>query len=145
MMDDHHSISLTADRALFQGEVQGLAVAFYQNERPPLGLCGLIDWHFQGALSRSIQMGAMRGEVGECIYFPFTRNDSIYHLILLGAGHSSTPGIRKALPTESLRVLHQNLKSLRIPKVGISRSDFGHPVSDAFLKYLKGVPLWIAP
>ena len=145
MSNDHNPISLSADRALFEGQIQGLVVTFYQNERPPLGLCGLVDWHFHGALSRCIQIGAIQGEIGECIYFPFNRNNSVYHIILAGAGHSPGPGERKAVPVETFRSLQKNLVSLQIPKIGLSLSDFGQTQSDAFAKYLKGVPLWIAP
>jgi hypothetical protein len=140
-----NSLGVEAQRALFDGQIQCLALTFYENERPPCGLSGIIDWHFHGAISRSIQMGAITGKVGECTYFPFTRNGQTFHVILAGAGHSEEPGVRTPVRAETLQTLQKNLISLGLSKIGVSKSDFGNVSSEFFAKHLKGVPLWIAP
>lgn len=146
-MADHlkNSLSLNADRALFDGQIQGLAVTFYENERPPFGLAGILDWHFQGAISRYLRNGVITGKEGECTYFPLTKNGMTYHLILAGAGHAAAPGQRGQVPASTLHNLQKNLASLKLPKIGVSKSDFGQVAPDYFSKNLKGVSLWIAP
>jgi hypothetical protein len=64
---------------------------------------------------------------------------------LAGAGRSSKSGERGHVPSETLQHLQKNLSSLKLAKVGISKSDFGSVNSDYFSKHLKGVSLWIAP
>ena len=131
------------ERALFEGKVQALVVAFYQNERPPQGLAGVLDWYFQGTISRYLRSGAISGRIGECTYFPCNRNGTTFHIILAGAGIASAPGRREQLPGETLTTLQKNLASLRLEKVGISKADFGNITSEFLAKHMKGVPLWI--
>ncbi|OFZ53122.1 MAG: hypothetical protein A2428_17770 [Bdellovibrionales bacterium RIFOXYC1_FULL_54_43] len=138
-----HSLDVDADRALFTGEVQGLAVTFFENERPLAGLAGLLDWRFQGVISDYLREGAITGAAGQCAYIPITRNGIIYHLILAGAGESSAPGQRTKVPAETWKVLQKNLSSLKLKKIGISRRDFGDFTDDLLSKHMKGVPLWI--
>jgi hypothetical protein len=140
-----NSLTLDPDRALFEGHLQGLIVTVYQNERPPSGLAGLLDWHFHGAISSCIRKGAILGKIGECIYFPLIKNGSTFHLILAGSGHASTPGTRAHPPAETLQNLQKNLLSLKLSKIGVSKSDFGNVNQEYFSKQLKGVPLWIVP
>jgi len=137
-------LEVDPERALFEGKVQALAVAFYQNERPPLGLSGVLDWYFQGAISRYIRSGAISGHIGECTYFPCNRNGATFHIILAGAGIASAPGRRDQLPDVTLSTLQKNLASLRLEKVGISKADFGNITPEYLAQHMKGVPLWIA-
>jgi hypothetical protein len=138
-------LNIQADQALFDGQIQGLVVTVYQNERPPYGLSGVLDWYFHGAISHCIRAGAITGQVGECTYFPFIRHGLTYHLILAGAGYSSTPGERKPVPQETLLQLKKNLIALKIPKIGFSNSDMGNPKTSTIEDIFTGVPLWIAP
>ena len=131
-------------KILYEGQVQGLALAIFQNEKPPCGLAGIVDWHIHGRISRFLKSGAITGKIGECTYFPIRRKDSIFHFILAGAGLSEAPGIRNPVPKETIQSLYKNLVSLKIPKIGISQSDFGMS-SDAFTEQFKGVSLWISP
>ncbi len=140
-----NSLNINPDHALFQGQIFGLVVSFYQNERPPAGLCGVMDWHFHGAISKCIQDGAITGKIGECIYLPIIRNSTTFHIILVGAGNSDAFGDRGPLPLETLQNLQKNLISLKIPKMGISQADFGQTQPDYFFKNFKGVSLWVTP
>src|SRR4051812_14276668 len=117
-------LNAEAGDALFDGQIQGLALTCYQNERPPNGLAGKMDWYFKGMISQYIRQGAITGKMGECTYLPLSKNGFIFHLILIGAGSSPSPGKRDPVPFEGLKILQQNLISLKLPKMGISRSDF---------------------
>src|SRR5689334_2527854 len=134
-----------AEKALFEGQIQGIIVTSYENERPLCGLAGILDWRFHGAISKCILKGAITGKVGECVYFPMNRHGFTYHILLAGAGHSSAPGQRETVPADTLHALHKNLVSLKLPKIGISKSDFGNVTSEYLTKHLKGASLWIAP
>lgn len=134
---------MEVEKALFDGQVQGVIAVFYENERPLRGLAGVLDWRFHGVLSQFILAGAMSGKKGECAYLPISRNGSTFHLLLAGAGQNSSPGARPHIPQEALQYLHRNLRSLGALRVGVSRSDFGSVKDDYFAKHFKGVSLWI--
>lgn len=132
----------SAEQARF---IDALVATVHENERPLAGLSGLLDWRFHGAISRGLRSGTITGAIGECVYLPISKNGSTYRLILAGAGKSSRPGERSALPIDSLRALQKNLASLRLSSVGISRQDFGSPPEEFFAKNLKGLPLKVLP
>ena len=136
---------IPADQALFNGLFSALIVTFYQNERPPSGLMGQMDWHFQGFISRSIKMGAITGRTGELVYYPVQKSDRLYHLVLVGAGPSDVSEQRPPLPASCFAELRKNLLSLKISKFGLSRADFGNVEPESISKHLKGVSLWITP
>ena len=138
-----NTIELDADRALFEGHIQGIVATLYQNERPLSGLAGLLDWRFQGVISQRLRSGAITGQSGECTYFPVVRNGIVYHLILVGAGNSESAGARSPLPTTCLKILEKNLNSLHLNKMGVSRSDFGNVSQDFSSKQLKGTSIWV--
>lgn len=132
---------------LLKGTVQGLAVSLYENETPPCGLAGTLDWYFQGAISQCLAAGRITGRPEESVYFPLTRHGTVFHLIFAGAGVAETPGLRTPLSGKTLALLSKNLQNLKLQKVGLSRSDFGlepENCSDFLSKYFKGLPLWIA-
>lgn len=128
------------DHALFSGQIHGLVAACYENERPLAGLAGLLDWRFKGAISRCIRAGAITGKPGECVYLPMDKNGITFHLILVGAGQSDTPGARQALPAETMRALEKNIASLKLKKIGASQTDLAMSAS-SIEKHFKDVPL----
>ncbi|MEK6579420.1 MAG: M17 family peptidase N-terminal domain-containing protein, partial [Bdellovibrionota bacterium] len=134
----NHSLDLDGDHALFSGEVTGLVAVVCANERPLSGLAGKLDWLLAGQISNYIRAGLITGNEGECVFLPFTKSDKTYHLILVGGGYSESMGDRKELKGETIRALHKNLMSLRPPKIGISRSDFGGVTNEYFNTKLKG-------
>jgi hypothetical protein len=138
-------VELEAERALFETrpeyQIDALVAAIHENERPLSGLSGLLDWRFHGAISKCLRAGAINGQLGECTFLPVTKNGVVYRLILAGAGKSSSPGERSAIPPESLKLLHKNLVHLKLSSVGISRRDFGNPAQEYFSKNLKQIPL----
>lgn len=139
------ALTIPLDQALFKREIESALVTFHRNERPLGGVAGLLDWRFQGAFSSMLKSGALSGAPGECVYFPITRHGLTYHLILAGAGDSPFHGERSLPPPETLHRLRKNLLQLRIPKIGISRQDFGKIQDSSLSKHFGEIPLWISP
>lgn len=140
------SLDLDGHQALFDGTVEGLVVSLYENEKPPCGLAGTIDWYFHGAVSKFLEAGRIKGTPGECVYVPMSRHGTIFHLIFVGAGTALSPGKRALLPANALAPLQKNLQGLKLKKVGISLTDFGldPKESQSYLaKNFKELPLWI--
>ena len=141
-------LEIDADRALFEGPIEGMVLACYENERPLQGLAGLFDWRFLGTISRCIRAGVITGRAGECAYVPVTRDGRVFHLLLAGAGSLASDGKRGALPEATITALKKNLAGLRTGeriKVGMSVSDVGGSGPEFLEKKFKGVPLWIVP
>ena len=136
-------LEMEGDRALFEGKIQGIVAACYQNERPLQGLAGLLDWRFHGCLSYYVKRGAITGEPGECVYVPVTKGGRLFHIILIGAGRSPEFGRRLVPSDELLELLRGNLEKLRLERIGISRRDFGDAENGLLAEALKGVPLCI--
>lgn len=128
--------TLDAERALFEGRVQGIAAVISPEEKPPQGLAGLLDWRFQGAISRGIASGFLTGRAGECAYLPLTRAGKTYHVLLIGSA-------RGAVSAESIKALRKNLASLKLARVGVSRADWNAASDEFFSKNLKGTGICI--
>ncbi len=140
----------SADQALFSGEIEVLIATCYQNERPLAGLAGLLDWRFQGEVTSFVRNGMITGKIGECVYLPYSRFGKTYRVLLVGAGHSNSPGERSTPPAESIRALSKNLAALNFKKVGVSRADMGNLTDDQIRKHFshgnsKGDSIWIGP
>ncbi len=145
--DRHNKIELDPITALESQTLEGCVATLYQNERPLFGLAGLLDWRFQGALSSYLRSGAMSGREGECIYAPFQSHGRVTHVIFLGCGSNKASGARSVPSPACVALLRKNLATLTLPKIGISRADFGTP-SESFFEenfpdHGKGAPLWV--
>lgn len=145
MSEASKQAEIPAERVLFEGHARALVVQLAENERPPQGLAGVVDWYFGGQISQMLRLGAVSGKKGECAYVPLVKRGVLYQLFLAGGGPSSAPGARDTLPSETLSRLHKNLASLRLPKVILSRSDLGDPSQETLQRQFKGVATWIAP
>lgn len=130
-----------ADQALINRQIDGLVATLYENEKPLFGLSGFLDWRFHGAISECLRSGVLTGQVGECVYFPVSKNGQVYKLILAGAGKSNVPGQRTPPPAETLKALTKNLEGLKLTSVGVSRRDFGNPSEEFLNKNLRGISL----
>ncbi len=142
--NQHHYelVEQAPEHALFSA-LDGMVATFYTNERPLQGLAGLLDWHFHGAISTYLRAGAMSGEAGECAYLPLTLAGRVFHVLLAGGGASPAPGKRQEPDAETYTALKKNILSLKIPRLGISQSDFGNASRDSITRHFKEVPLWI--
>jgi hypothetical protein len=137
------ALDLHPEQALLSGKLQGLVATAFINERPLQGLLGLLDWRLGGELSNFIRRGTFSGVAGESVYFPFTRVQRGFHLFVVGAGVSASPGQRDDLSGANLSSLRKNLLALKLDRIGISSADFGGAKPDFFAQNFKGVPLWI--
>lgn len=136
---------LELEKPLFEGQVQGWIASTFINERPLRGISGILDWRFLGAISAQVKHGFITGKAGECAYFPMTRHGATYHFFFVGGGFAPELGARAPISQDSLKTLSKNLAALKIPKLGVSLSDFGHTKRDVFANHLQGVSLWIIP
>ena len=134
-------LACSAEEALFEKKIQGLATVYSQNERPPQGLLGKLDWYFYGVISQWIRQKKLTGILGECVYLPLQRKDSLYHLFILGVGQSTS----RTVPLEGIEILKKNLLSIQFSSIAISKSDFGNLDFHTLFATFKGVSLWIAP
>ena len=130
---------LQVDQALFEGNVDGIVAITHENERPFLGLAGLLDWRLKGALSFFVRSGAITGRSGEIAYLPYPHHERLLHLFFLGQGMNATPGTRTPPSKEHLVGLQARFKSLGFQRsVGFSISDFGKINRDVFEREWKG-------
>lgn len=116
-----------ADHALFQGQVSGLLATCYENERPLLGLAGLLDWRFMGEISYHLRQGSLSGKEGELTYFPLKKGGKLFHIFLLGCGPNSVPGSRQPPGVRSFSKALEAIRKSRIEPIAISLDDFGNP------------------
>jgi len=150
----HHYdlVDLAPEQALFSS-LDGIVATFHTNERPLQGLSGLLDWYFHGAISAYLRAGAMSGEAGECAYLPLSlpvkdsqgKPGRVFHVLLAGGGSSPAPGKRQEPDEKTYATLRKNILSLKIPRLGISQTDFGNASRDTLARHFKEVPLWIVP
>jgi hypothetical protein len=65
-----------------------LALGIFADEKPPRGICGLIDWRLNGMISSEIKQGRISGEFKEKIIIPFPQRIGAEMLLLFGLGNS---------------------------------------------------------
>jgi hypothetical protein len=139
------ALECPADRALFDGTIQGVVAPFYENERPLRGLAGLLDWRLGGVVSECLKRGVLAGRAGECAYVPVQKAGKTYHLLLVGGGTLSRFAKRGLIPDDSFAALRKNLKTLGIQNLAASRADLGGLTDEYLNQQLQGASLWITP
>jgi len=73
-------------------------VAYFEDERPLLGLGAFLDWRSGGALSRLLRTGFCSGHAGEAVLMPGRRDLPSSRVVLYGLGP------RRALAPHELRL-----------------------------------------
>lgn len=63
-----------------------LALGIFSDEKPPRGICGLIDWRINGLISREIKAGRITGQFREKVVIPFPGRIGSEILLLFGLG-----------------------------------------------------------
>jgi len=66
-----------------------LALGIIEDEKPPRGICGLIDWRLNGMISREIKQKRILGAFEEKIIIPFLPRIGSEILLLFGLGKVS--------------------------------------------------------
>ncbi|HNY49918.1 MAG TPA: M17 family peptidase N-terminal domain-containing protein [Smithella sp.] len=62
------------------------ALGIFEDEKPPRGICGFIDWRLNGFISREIKEKRIQGELEEKIIIPFPGRIGSEMLLLVGLG-----------------------------------------------------------
>ena len=65
-----------------------LALGIFADEKPPRGVCGLIDWRLNGMISREIKKKRICGDYEEKIIIPFLPKIGSEILLLFGLGNA---------------------------------------------------------
>lgn len=63
-----------------------LVLGIFSDEKPPRGICGLIDWRINGFISREMKAGRISGEFREKVIIPFPGRVGAEILLLFGLG-----------------------------------------------------------
>jgi len=66
-----------------------LVLGFFSDEKPPRGICGLLDWRLNGMISREIRQGHLTGEFNEKVAIPYPERLDSELLLLFGLGNLS--------------------------------------------------------
>lgn len=66
-----------------------LAIPLAEDELPPRGIAGLVDWRWGGALSQLLARGVVTGAPGEALLFPGRPKLGFDKVVCFGIGQSS--------------------------------------------------------
>ena len=64
-----------------------LVLGLFGDEKPPRGICGLMDWRLNGMISREIKQGRITGEFKEKVAIPAPERLGAELLFLFGLGN----------------------------------------------------------
>jgi hypothetical protein len=81
-------------RRLDCASTEVLAATVLEDERPPHGVAGMVDWRMCGRLSRLLQSGYVTGQLGEVILLPGKPQLPFDKLLFFGAGTRADFGER---------------------------------------------------
>lgn len=84
------------NRSLDELDTDLIVTTLYEDERPPKGISGLIDWRLHGFLSRMILNGSIRGQFNESILIPLDKKFPARRLLVLGLGKPKDFNLFKA-------------------------------------------------
>ncbi|HPC86236.1 MAG TPA: hypothetical protein P5238_06435 [Smithellaceae bacterium] len=63
-----------------------LVLGFFKDEKPPRGICGLVDWRLNSLISKEIKKGHIRGDFREQVAIPRPERINAEMLFLFGLG-----------------------------------------------------------
>jgi hypothetical protein len=102
-------------RRIDEIRADALALPLFQDERPPRGTLGLIDWRLCGQVSRLLVRGLARGVPGEVVLMPTRSRLSFERLFLFGVGAPTQPDPRSY--GDSLEHMLRTLARARVRSV----------------------------
>ena len=91
---------------------EAICIPLCEDERPPRGALGLVDWRLSGAVSRRITEGTITGRRGERVLVPVRPRLPFEKLFLFGLGPASE--VDDAAAVEATRVLLRTLSGARV-------------------------------
>jgi len=103
---------LPALRRLDLAATEVLVACITENERPPRGLAGLLDWRFNGRISNLLLEGFATGKLGETLLIPGKPRLPFDKIILFGLGDTEGFGDRAfRMVTERILSTLEGLKA----------------------------------
>ena len=114
----------------------------YENERPPQGALGILDWRFGGHFTSLLKNQTLTGTVGEILYSPVKWNEDTYHFLIVGAGSLPDSGLRPSFSKNLLTQALTRVDHLKLENLGISRSDW-QLQNDQTVPELETRKIWI--
>lgn len=72
--------------ALDQLSTEILVACIFEDEKPPHGVAGLVDWRLAGSISRVIRRGFFTGKPGEVLMLPSKPRLNFDKVLLFGLG-----------------------------------------------------------
>ncbi len=127
-------------RRLDELNVDSVVVPLATDDRPPRGVCGLLDWRLRGDISNLIARGAITGELGEVTLIATEGRLPMERAFVLGMGpRSRLNGERaEALLQQALpNLLRAGVRSLAVALPGRARRHL--PAEEAGLAWLRAV------
>ena len=79
-------------RRLDEASAELCACAIWKEERPIVGLAGLLDWRLAGRLSKLARDGFLQGELGEVMFLPGRPRLPFDKILVLGLGDRKSFG-----------------------------------------------------
>lgn len=130
--------------AATRGELDGLIVTSFENEKPSHGLFTALDFLSRGSLFQSQRAGFLSGKTGEHVLAGVKLAGKGFPVLVIGLGPISQYGVRPELSESDLKKVSEKLKTLGWKKVGLVPADFGasHASGESFRKSWKDVTLW---
>ncbi len=92
---------------------EALCAGLFEDETPPRGVLGLVDWRLAGRLSRYIAAGRLRGEAGRVYLLPTGKAFPFDKLFVLGLGAASDPGAQAVEHTTEVLIRILSLAGVR--------------------------------
>jgi len=117
-------------RTLPRVEADLAAAGFFADEWPVRGIAGLADWRLCGLISRMLEQGRCRGELGEAILVPTGGRLRVPRVLLLGLGERRAFRERqlslvKSLTTDLVRRAQLlGVQTLALGAPGVAPFDF---------------------
>jgi hypothetical protein len=125
------------DLALSQKKIQGLCLLCFENERPPGGALGYLDWLLAGHFTRLLKTQVLTGKKGQVLYTPVLFNGSTLHFIIVGAGYVENAGVRPGFEAELLEQAISKAEGLKLEGLGIVTRDWNLTGKEKILSSLE--------
>jgi hypothetical protein len=98
---------------------EALVLPLFSDEAPPRGTLGLVDWRFAGKISRLIEEGVVRAELGESSVLPARlRLPSIDKIFVVGVGPRA--GFDEARFERSVEIMLELAASVKLRTLGLA-------------------------
>lgn len=112
------------DLALAKKEIQGLCLLCFEDERPPRGALGYVDWLFAGHFTKLLKTQVITGKKNQLVYTPILWNGSTFHFLVMGGGYLHESGMRPDFDPSLLNQVAECAERLALNRLGIIKDDW---------------------